>query len=219
MTPNVLSRVLAFTGGASFTLDDQRPFSVVCADVPWPFKDSLPGASRGAEKNYDLLTIAEVAGFDFEGGDLLRHNVADDAILALWRVGAMVEEAYQVARAWGFVPKAEIVWCKRTKNGKRHFGMGRLVRGEHETAILATRGRYSQLIKAKNIRSTPRLLRTARAEPSTRRSRKSSTTSWRSSPTVPTWNCSLVAVARAGLASARSCDDRQGAARAVSRPV
>jgi N6-adenosine-specific RNA methylase IME4 len=154
MTPNVLSRVLAFTGGASFTLDDQRPFSVVCADVPWPFKDSLPGASRGAEKNYDLLTIAEVAGFDFEGGDLLRHNVADDAILALWRVGAMVEEAYQVARAWGFVPKAEIVWCKRTKNGKRHFGMGRLVRGEHETAILATRGRYSQLIKAKNIRST-----------------------------------------------------------------
>lgn len=42
-------------------------------------------------------------------------------------------------RAWGFVPKAELVWLKKTKNGKRWFGMGRQVRNEHETCLIATR--------------------------------------------------------------------------------
>lgn len=53
----------------------------------------------------------------------------------------MVEEAYSVVRAWGFVPKSEIVWLKMTTGGKQHFGMGRYVRASHETCIVAARGR------------------------------------------------------------------------------
>jgi len=79
--------------------------------------------------------------------------IADTAHLFLWRVSAMVEEAYQVVRAWGFVPKAEIVWLKRTESGKRWFGMGRQVRAEHEIAIIATRGKGAVAVD-KAIRST-----------------------------------------------------------------
>ena len=57
----------------------------------------------------------------------------------------MQEEALQVVRMWGCVPKSEIVWEKVTKNGKPWFGMGRHVRAAHETAIVATRGRPKPL--------------------------------------------------------------------------
>lgn len=118
---------------------------VLCADPPWSFGDKLPGPSRGAEKNYPVLSVDDICAFP-------RPELASDALLFLWRVSSQVEEAYRVVRAWGFVPKTEIVWRKTTKNGKRWFGMGRIVRAEHETCIVAKRGR--PVIKAKNVRST-----------------------------------------------------------------
>lgn len=77
--------------------------------------------------------------------------IADNALLFLWRVSSMQEEALSVVRAWGFVPKAEIVWVKKTKNGARWFGMGRTTRAEHETCIIAHRGR--PIIRSKSVRS------------------------------------------------------------------
>lgn len=128
------------------------PFRVICADPPWRFGDSLPGKSRGAAKNYRTLTVPEIESF------LTDHDiqVADDALLFLWRVSAMVPEAYGVVRAWGFVPKSEIVWRKlsRAKGSsvcKVHFGMGRYVRASHETAIVASRGK--NIVKAHDVRS------------------------------------------------------------------
>jgi N6-adenosine-specific RNA methylase IME4 len=86
--------------------------------------------------------------------DIMRFPLPEfepDALLLLWRVSSMVEEAYQVVRAWNFVPKAEIIWAKRTKDDKPWFGMGRYVRASHETCIVATRGRFK--VAAKNVRS------------------------------------------------------------------
>jgi N6-adenosine-specific RNA methylase IME4 len=114
-----------------------RPFDVVVADPPWSFSDKLPGPTRGAEKNYRVLGQAGIEGFLRAEG----ISVADDAVLFLWRVSSQVEEAYRVVRAWGFVPKTEIVWRKMTAGGKEHFGMGRIVRAAHETCVVAKRGR------------------------------------------------------------------------------
>lgn len=77
--------------------------------------------------------------------------LCDDAILFLWRVAAMQEEALLVVKAWGFKLKSEIVWRKITKHGKIHFGMGHYVRNAHETALIAVRGHPK--VKVKNIRS------------------------------------------------------------------
>ena len=122
-----------------------NPPRVLIADPPWKFRDSLPGNGRGASKNYDCLSVEEICRFALP-------VLAPDATLILWRVSSMVEEAYRVCRMWGFVPKSEIVWLKRTKLGKRHFGMGHHVRSEHESAIVAIRGRAKP--KTRSTRST-----------------------------------------------------------------
>jgi len=124
---------------------------VLVADPPWPLKDKLPGPGRGAVKHYKCMTVADICNYP------LPHSVleAPSAILFLWRLASMPEEAYQVARAWGFVPKSELVWQKLTKNGKHHFGMGSYTRASHETCIIAVKGKPSLARPAiRNQRST-----------------------------------------------------------------
>ncbi len=111
---------------------------VLVADCPWQFSDKLPGGRRGAEKNYkstggNVLSLDDLKRIELPEMDTHCH-------LFFWRVSAMVEEAYAVVRAWGFKPKSELVWRKLTVGGKRWFGMGRHVRAEHETCIIAVRG-------------------------------------------------------------------------------
>lgn len=120
-------------------------FRAHVSDPPWRFGDKLPGPGRGAAKHYPTMSLAEIKAFP-------QPRMLPDSMLFLWRVSAMVEEAYEVARAWGFVPKTEIVWLKRTASGKRHMGMGHYVRAEHETCIVATRG--SVKVDDRSIRST-----------------------------------------------------------------
>jgi site-specific DNA-methyltransferase (adenine-specific) len=122
-----------------------KRYGVLAADPPWLFGDSLPGVGRGASKNYSCMTIDQICEFRIP-------PMLDDSYLFLWRVSSMVEEAYHVARSWGFVPKAEIVWQKLTANGLPWFGMGRTVRASHETAIIAVRGKPKPL--SRSIRST-----------------------------------------------------------------
>jgi N6-adenosine-specific RNA methylase IME4 len=128
--------------------------TALVADPPWKFGDKLPGETRGAEKNYATLTLNDIQRFSIP-------EMVEDSILFLWRVSSQVEEAYLVARTWGFEPKSEIVWVKTMKNQpprelydlgdseqvvmalpKMHFGMGRTVRGAHETCIVCTRGSF-----------------------------------------------------------------------------
>jgi N6-adenosine-specific RNA methylase IME4 len=110
------------------------PFQVVSADPPWKFGDKLPGKGRGAEKHYPCLTLEELRWFPLP-------PIAADAWLFLWKVAAMPVEALAVVEAWGFTPKAEIVWVKTAKSGALRIGMGRSVRNAHESCIVATRGR------------------------------------------------------------------------------
>jgi N6-adenosine-specific RNA methylase IME4 len=130
---------------------------VLCADPPWTFGDRLPGKTRGAERNYSVLSLSDIQRFPLP-------DLADDAILFLWRVSSQVEEAYQVVRAWGFVPKTELVWIKQTsktleeanadeeqEERKLHFGMGRYTRAAHETCIIATKGSFK--VSDRGIRS------------------------------------------------------------------
>jgi len=119
---------------------------VIVADPPWSFEDKLPGEGRGAEKHYTTLPVNEIMRFP------LPPISTTGALLCLWRVAAMQQEALDVIRAWGFTLKSEIVWHKKTKSGdKTAFGMGHYVRGAHEVCLLATRGRFH--VKDKAIRS------------------------------------------------------------------
>lgn len=124
-------------------------FQCIVADPPWRFSDALPGRKRGAASHYRTLPLEQIC-MRQPYADLARE--ADDAVLFLWRVSAMQREAFEVCRAWMFEPKAEIVWCKLTRRGNPHFGMGRYVRNAHESCLVATRGRPT--ILSHSIRST-----------------------------------------------------------------
>lgn len=121
------------------------PVALLMADPAWKFGDSLPGNSRGASKNYACMSVDDICA--------MRPMFAEerDSVLFLWRVSSMVEEAYRVVRAWNYVPKSELVWQKLTSTGRDHFGMGRYVRGSHETCIIAVRGRAFPELR--NVRS------------------------------------------------------------------
>lgn len=127
---------------------DRRLAACICADPPWRFGDKLPGKGRGAAKHYKTLTVDDICNHWY--GDIAR--AAPDALLFLWRVSSMQQEALDVIKAWGFVLKSEIVWQKLTKHGKHHFGMGRYVRASHETCLIAVRGKPR--ILTRSIRST-----------------------------------------------------------------
>lgn len=118
------------------------PARVLLADPPWKFGDTLPGKGRGAGKHYRCMSVQEIMRFPLP-------PLADDALLLLWRVAAMQQEALKVIDAWGFTLKSEIVWVK-TKSVPRvgwpslsilRMGMGRAVRNAHEVCLLCTRGR------------------------------------------------------------------------------
>lgn len=108
-------------------------FKVLVADPTWPFDDKLPD-NRGAESHYKtMLTMDQIFKFPLP-------PLAPDCTLFLWRVASMQQEALNTLFHWGFELKSEIVWVKKTKTGKRWFGMGRTVRGEHEVCLIAHRG-------------------------------------------------------------------------------
>jgi N6-adenosine-specific RNA methylase IME4 len=147
---NVISRLLAIHGNAPFMRD--RPCRVLTADPAWMFNDKLPGAGRGAAKNYreqHMDDIINRRGFEFDW-----PSIDDDCILFLWRVASQADEAYDVMRGWGFEPKSEIIWCKYTKNGKKWMGMGRTGRQSHEVCIIGTRGRSANVMQDLGVRST-----------------------------------------------------------------
>ena len=116
--------------------------SVICADPPWKFSDKLTmsDTARGAEQQYPCMSVKELCAWQ------LPCAVAEDAHLYLWRVSSMQREALDVGEAWGFRPVSELVWLKRTSKGKRHFGMGRTVRLEHEVALIFKRGKGAPML-------------------------------------------------------------------------
>lgn len=136
---------------------DSGPVRVIVADPPWAPRDKLPGKSRGAAKQYPVMAtpnICALADVTHRSSlNLMGELVDSDAVLFLWRLSSMQRDAIAVAEAWGFRVVSEIVWRKLTVSGKEHFGMGRTVRGTHETALVCVRGRSSRVVTSRSVRS------------------------------------------------------------------
>lgn len=121
------------------------PARVLVADPPWRFDDHLPGRGRGADKHYHTLPLHEIMRFPLP-------PLHGDALLFLWRVAALPAAALDVVSAWGFTPKAEVVWVKTPKRARAapasyadyvipiRIGMGHYTRAAHEVCLIATRG-------------------------------------------------------------------------------
>lgn len=130
---------------------DQK-YTVIYADPPWQFNDKKTGGNMNsaAAQEYRTTSTYDLCCMP------VRYCLNDDAILIMWYVNSMPDDALQLARAWGFkklLSMNGLVWDKLTKTGKRHFGMGHGTRATTESALIMYNGSLSRLIKNKSIRN------------------------------------------------------------------
>lgn len=106
-------------------------YDVIVADPPTEFElYSEAGNTKSAGAQYDLMSWEELAAMPV--GHLARAN----AILLLWACPPTLHKSFELLNAWGALYKTELVWDKRTKNGKRRIGTGYRARGMHESLLL-----------------------------------------------------------------------------------
>lgn len=126
-------------------------YQVIICDAPWCFDDKLARmkapTKRSSVSQYAVMSVAEIAALDVA-------SLADPAgcVLALWVPGSFVGTGLDVAHAWKFQLKQNYVWVKtKHRELKAHeltdpanflaFGLGRLFRQTHETALICTSGK------------------------------------------------------------------------------
>jgi N6-adenosine-specific RNA methylase IME4 len=79
------------------------------------------------------MTVKEIC--DLEIGDRKVAEIAlDDAVLFLWVTSPILEESFEVIKAWGFKYKASFVWDK-IKHNMGHYNSVR-----HEFLLICVRG-------------------------------------------------------------------------------
>ena len=76
------------------------------------------------------MTVAEICALP------VKNVVAEDAHLYLWTINRYVEDAYTVARAWGFEPSTLLTWAKKPMGG----GLGGTFGISTEYILFARRG-------------------------------------------------------------------------------
>ena len=128
-----------------------KKYTVIYCDPPWSFNSKKTGGSMksGALAKYPTMTMADLKAMD------VAALCEPDCILIMWYVGSQPQEALDLCKAWGFTIKNMngFVWRKLTVKLKPFFGMGFYTRAGSESALIATIGRASELIKDHGVRA------------------------------------------------------------------
>ena len=132
--------------------ETKNKYRVIYADPAWQFGNRKTGGSMksSAESHYTVTSLSDMA-------NLPVVEIADDScLLVMWWVGAMPQEAIDLCKAWGFrlVNMNGFVWRKLTR-AKRlpFFGMGFATRAGSESAIIAVKGKLSDVIVNRGVRA------------------------------------------------------------------
>lgn len=108
------------------------PFRVIVADPPWAYNKRSKDPSHRGSTPYPEMSLDEIKSYlDPE------KQHPEGSILWLWTTNAHREEAFSVARAWGFEQKTILTWVKN------RIGLGDWLRGKTEHCLLCVRGKYT----------------------------------------------------------------------------
>ena len=95
-----------------------KKFSVIVADPPWRFNDSLKmsDVKRSAQANYDTMTMQQIR-------EMPVAEACDPAgaVLCLWVPGSLLQDGLDTMKAWGFDHKQTYVWVKIKKHKFTRF--------------------------------------------------------------------------------------------------
>ena len=115
-----------------------KKHGVIYADPPWYFKTySDKGKDKSPERHYPCMSLADIIRLPV--GDLAK----DDAVLLMWVVDPLLDQAFKVIDAWGFKYKTVgFTWAKTNRIKMGFFtGLGYWTRGNPEMCLLATKGK------------------------------------------------------------------------------
>jgi N6-adenosine-specific RNA methylase IME4 len=103
-------------------------YRTIVADPPWPYAGASAPWRNSVADHYPLLDLDTIADLPVSALS------AKDAHLYVWAVLPSLEDAFWLARAWGFRPSTMLTWCKQGP------GLGAGYRGNTEHLIVARRG-------------------------------------------------------------------------------
>lgn len=86
-------------------------YATILADPPWSRSDGdapiKPNTRKPGEVDrFPTMKESAIAALP------ISSLAADRAHLWMWSLNTTMEQAYRIGRAWGFVPKGLITWCK-----------------------------------------------------------------------------------------------------------
>ena len=89
-------------------------YRIVYADPPWKYGNMMPDGTTEPSGEYPLMTIDEICQIDMKG------HTEKNAVLFLWVTWPILEESFQVVKAWGF--KYKTGWCwDKVKHNMGHY--------------------------------------------------------------------------------------------------
>ena len=103
-------------------------YRVIYADPPWKYGNNMPEYFGEQADHYGLMSIKEICSLP------VKDMAEDNAVLFLWVTSPILEEAFEVIRAWDFEYKASFVWDKMKHN------MGHYNSVRHEFLLVCVRG-------------------------------------------------------------------------------
>ena len=103
-------------------------YRVFYADPPWSYGNTQPDYHTEQRDHYPVMTIKELCALQ------VKDLALDDAVLFLWVTSPILEESFEIIKAWGFKYKASFVWDK-VKHNMGHYNSVR-----HELLLICVRG-------------------------------------------------------------------------------
>jgi N6-adenosine-specific RNA methylase IME4 len=103
-------------------------YPIIYADPPWRYEHPPFSENRRVENHYPTLPIEEICALP------VLDLATADALVFIWVPPPILEQCFQVIRAWDFDYRTGVVWVKDK------IGMGNYVRQRHEHLLIARRG-------------------------------------------------------------------------------
>ncbi len=138
MTPTGLEAAKDLAGFAR-----GKKFKTILADPPWRFQNRTGKMAPEHKRlsRYETMTLEDICALPVDG-------IADEtAHLYLWTPNALLPEALEVMRHWGFNYKSNLIWHKvRKDGGSDGRGVGFYFRNVTEVILFGVRGKDARTL-------------------------------------------------------------------------
>lgn len=124
--------------------DKQRPppfpreqHGLLYVDPPWSYQMySDKGLAKSPDVHYSCMGMDALKAMR----DDILFATAKHAVCIMWATFALLPEALDLMRHWGFTYKTGGPWVKRAGNGNPAFGTGYVLRSASELFLIGTTG-------------------------------------------------------------------------------